>query len=267
MPTTYAHYRFGTEVYKSLPRDIRKSIHPYTGLYCIGLHGPDVFFYYKALEHNAVNASGYAMHARPGREFFERAEDIVRGIPSEDTAPTMAYLYGFLCHFALDSTCHPYVERMARETPLSHNAIESEFDRLLMAADGFDPLRYRPGRHLRASRFHARVIARLFPGITEAQVLRSIRSQRRDVALLAPRGPLLRKVVIRLMELLHCPRGIHDMVITPHELPGSGPICAELLRLYQSAVPFAAELIENYRGYTEGTTPLDARLDHTFGAD
>lgn len=68
-----------------------------------------------------------------------------------------------------------------------------------------------------------------------------------------------------LMRLVHCPRSIHDMVITPEPLPGSAPVCAQMLRLYETAVPFAAELIQNFQAYTEGTTPLDARLDHTFG--
>ena len=55
------------------------------------------------------------------------------------------------------------------------------------------------------------------------------------------------------------------MVITPQPLPGSTPICAEMLRLYESAIPLAAELIQNFQAYTEGATPLDSRLDHTFG--
>lgn len=265
MPTTYAHYRFGTEVYKSLPRSLRESIRPYLGLYCIGLHGPDVLFYYKAMKKNSVSETGFAMHARPGFEFFERAEDILRAIPSVDIAPSMAYLYGFLCHFALDSTCHPYVEQTARETPLGHCAIESEFDRILMEADGYDPLRFHPIRHLKATHFNARIIAAFFPEITKGQVLHAIRSQRTDLKLLAPKGALRRRILMFLMRLVHCPRSIHDMVITPEPLPGSAPVCAQMLRLYETAVPFAAELIQNFQAYTEGTTPLDARLDHTFG--
>ena len=265
MPTTYAHYRFGTEVYKSLPRGLRESIRPYLGLYCIGLHGPDVLFYYKAMKKNSVSETGFAMHARPGFEFFERAEDILRAIPSVDIAPSMAYLYGFLCHFALDSTCHPYVEQTARETPLGHCAIESEFDRILMEADGYDPLRFHPIRHLKATHFNARIIAAFFPEITKGEVLCAIRSQRTDLKLLAPKGALRRRILMFLMRLVHCPRSIHDMVITPEPLPGSAPICAQMLRLYETAVPFAAELIQNFQAYTEGTTPLDARLDHTFG--
>lgn len=267
MPTTYAHYRFGTDVYKNLPRDLRESIRPHLGLFCIGLHGPDILFYYKALKKNPVSETGFAMHKRPGFEFFERAEEILHSVPSGEIAPSMAYLYGFLCHFALDSTCHPYVEQMAREVPLTHNAIESEFDRVLMEADGCDPMRFRPVRHLKATRYHARIIAHFFPGLSQKQIYEAIRSQRRDLKLLAPKGVLPRRVLMALLRAVHCPRAIHDMIITPEVLPGSAPISARMKQLYETAIPLAVELIRNFQAYTEGTTPLDARLDHTFGED
>ena len=46
MPSTYAHYRFGQEVLKELPNDIKKIIIENKELYDIGLHGPDILFYY-----------------------------------------------------------------------------------------------------------------------------------------------------------------------------------------------------------------------------
>ena len=46
MPTTYAHDLFGKEVYKKLPSDMKALIRRYGDLYRIGLHGPDILFYY-----------------------------------------------------------------------------------------------------------------------------------------------------------------------------------------------------------------------------
>lgn len=267
MPTTYAHYRFGTEVYKSLPIDIRDQIRPYLGLYSIGLHGPDILFYYRAMIKNRVTGTGYAMHARPGREFFERAEEILGTISQDDAAPSMAYLYGFLCHFALDSTCHPYIGDMVRETSLTHSTIEAEFDRMLMDRDGYDPLRYRPITHIWPTRFHARIISLFFPEIGRRKIRHTLRSTRTDLKLLAPKGPLARRILMTLMNLVHCPRTIHDMIITPEVTPGSIPVCDDLDALYHEAIPFAVELIKNYRAYTEKTSPLDPRLDHTFGEE
>ena len=44
MPTTYAHDRFGREVWKKLPKDLKETIRKHKKLYLIGLHGPDIFF-------------------------------------------------------------------------------------------------------------------------------------------------------------------------------------------------------------------------------
>ena len=49
MPSTYAHFRFGQEVYKELLPKCRTVIDAFRPLYDIGLHGPDILFYYHAL--------------------------------------------------------------------------------------------------------------------------------------------------------------------------------------------------------------------------
>ena len=46
MPTTYTHDAFGRKVYKSLQGDLQELIHRHIQLYRIGLHGPDILFYY-----------------------------------------------------------------------------------------------------------------------------------------------------------------------------------------------------------------------------
>ena len=66
MPSTYAHRRFGADVLVQLPRELREKITPYRPLYDMGLHGPDLMFYYRALQSNPVNRLGNAMHEQPG---------------------------------------------------------------------------------------------------------------------------------------------------------------------------------------------------------
>lgn len=60
MPSTYAHYRLGQQVRRELEGNERKIIEKYPQLYLIGLHGPDILFYYKPLRPNPVNQIGYA---------------------------------------------------------------------------------------------------------------------------------------------------------------------------------------------------------------
>ena len=95
MPSTYAHYRLGKEVAEELTGEAWHTLSMYRQLYLIGLHGPDILFYYKPLKSNVINGIGYGMHARPGIEFFEQT---VKAIENKDNkASYLAYMYGVMC--------------------------------------------------------------------------------------------------------------------------------------------------------------------------
>ena len=61
MPSTYAHYKFGKTVLEQYPAPLAKIVREHRQLYNIGLHGPDILFYYRALTNNPVNAVGFGM--------------------------------------------------------------------------------------------------------------------------------------------------------------------------------------------------------------
>ena len=77
MPTTYTHYRFGKDVLSCLSLPLRNSINEYRELFDIGLHGPDIFFYYRAMHKNKVNQIGYRMHEEPASKFFLHGKEIL----------------------------------------------------------------------------------------------------------------------------------------------------------------------------------------------
>ena len=77
MPAFYAHYRFGCDVLKQLPEDIRSICTAHRGLFDIGLHGPDIYFFYRPVLPNKVNRIGYAAHKRSGRYFLQRAQKVI----------------------------------------------------------------------------------------------------------------------------------------------------------------------------------------------
>ena len=102
MPTTYTHYAYGQDVFKKLPEQIQKSIEPYMDYYNIGVHGPDILFYYHSYHKNSVNQYGIKVHHEPAREFFKRAFKVFQVQKNKRAA--CAYLAGFMTHFILDST-------------------------------------------------------------------------------------------------------------------------------------------------------------------
>lgn len=57
MPSTYAHYRMGQEVYRNLTGKPKQIIEKYKELYDIGLHGPGYFVLLQAALCKPVNQS------------------------------------------------------------------------------------------------------------------------------------------------------------------------------------------------------------------
>ena len=74
MPTTYTHDLFGKAVFQKLPEEIRKIIHRNKTEYLIGLHGPDILFYYRPFHRNEVNQTGHRMHEEIAADFFRHCK-------------------------------------------------------------------------------------------------------------------------------------------------------------------------------------------------
>ena len=163
MPSIYAHYTFGEMMKKAFPADIRKLISLHEDLFEIGLHGPDLFFYYHALLKNRVNRTGYHMHDVSAAPFFRRSRDVILSAASiSEKHARLAYILGFLCHFTLDSVCHSYIEKKLTEDPVTHSDIETEFDRYLLLKQNKRPLHAKVTSHLHASTAGAKA-SRRFP--------------------------------------------------------------------------------------------------------
>ncbi len=80
MPSTYAHYRMGQEVIKQLSDPVREIIMENKELYDIGLHGPDILFYYHPLKVDPVNSIGYRLHEHSGKFFLREQQKLLRTV-------------------------------------------------------------------------------------------------------------------------------------------------------------------------------------------
>ena len=170
MPTTYTHDYFGRRVYKQLPREIRQTIRDHRDLYRIGLHGPDILFYF-LISKNPVSSHGVKMHNEAAAEYFEKNIKLIRETGDEEL---LAYILGFACHYMLDSAAHPFVNRMAAEKVISHTLLEKELDRYLMEVTGRDPYTYRPSDVVIPKWHYAKVIHRAIPQISTLNIFITI---------------------------------------------------------------------------------------------
>ena len=263
MPSTYAHRRFGANVLDHLPAPLREKLEAHRELYDIGLHGPDLLFYYHAEKSTPVAALGNAMHDEPGRMFFDRARRVVH--EEADREAALAYALGFVCHFALDSTCHPFVEQFTRESGVTHCEIETEFDNMLLRRDGYDPLKFFTASHIHPSEKNAGIIAPFYENVTADETYGAMRGMVRVHHLLQATSPVKRWVVLTALKAAGTYDVMHGLVANLQPNPRCEASDKELEALYQQALPLAVRLITEYVEGLSNGAPLDKAYDHTFG--
>lgn len=262
MPTTYAHDIFGKEVFKKLPAEIKDTIRQGKEAYRIGVHGPDIFFYYRPLLKNRVRSHGSGMHAECAADFFVRGIQEYQGKPSLQLA---SYLLGFACHFMLDSTCHGYINLFEKEKGVSHAEIETELDRRLMLREGKELFVYLPASVTRVDQQNCEVIRRMFPDVTVRQLKEALYSQKFFDRLLTCRCGVKEKVILGGMKVLGCYDELEGQVMRKTVNPVTGESTEKLMGLYQNALEDAPALLENlYRCMTGEETELSVRFHQDY---
>ncbi len=232
MPATYAHHRLGVALLPTMPADVRRTIGRFRRMFDLGLHGPDIFFYHNIPFPTKTGKLGSKFHRQTGRECFQRLCRIAR---LEKSEAALAYIYGALCHYVLDSCCHPYVTDQAQKGPAGHLEIETEFDRFLLELDGKKhPESYDLSGHIRLTAGECSTIAKFYPPATSRQIQDSVSRMFRYVKLLAtPEGT--RRTLLRKGINLFGSKGAGVLMTI-----GPNPKCAHmntrLLELYHQAM-------------------------------
>lgn len=262
MPSTYAHYRMGQEVAKQLTGSVRETIMDNKELYDIGLHGPDILFYYYPLKANSVNSIGYGLHEHSGKFFFERAARIIK--TSSDEKAALAYIYGFICHFTLDSTCHEYIDEKIAKSGVSHTEIEVEFDRSLMEEDGLDPVRHELTGHIIPSIRNAKVIAPFFVRTNPEQIETALKGMIQNNHLLLTTSRLKRTLIYALLCLTGNYKEMHGLMVNFKANPACEDSTRRLRQLYKVAEERAVCLINEYNKYLSKEEKLNELYRFTF---
>ena len=263
MPAAYAHYVFGQKVLKELPRDLQERIKDYLPLYHIGIHGPDILFYYEPLHSNEISRLGYEMHDAEAEEFFENARRKILAADGEEKMAMEAYIAGFICHFMLDSECHGYVAEKMEESGISHSEIETEFDSMLMRKKGLDPHMRNAAKHVMVNEKCAEIIAPFF-GLEPRQILKAVKSMKRCHTLLLAPKKSKRVFLDTVLKVSGNYDSIHGMIVNEEPNPRCVDSNWELFRRLKAAVEPCEDLIEEYlEGCTE-IKPLNDRFRRNF---
>ena len=100
MPATYTHHIFTEDVFKVINPNIRDKI----DFDIFNLFGKsfDIFYF--------TNTNlGYLGHHKNINLYFKNIITYIKDNNLENDSQVLAYLYGSLCHYILDSTIHPYI--------------------------------------------------------------------------------------------------------------------------------------------------------------
>lgn len=263
MPAMYAHDTFGKQVASKLPLSVKKPILQFPQMFRVGLQGPDILFFYNPFHKHAVGDMGHLLHQKNAEEIFTAACKVWKA--EGEKVGQLSYLMGFLCHYLLDSACHPYINEQADQTGQGHIAIETEFDRMLMLLDGKDPVSFPVGYMMPTDSGLAEQIAPLFPGVSVKELDKSIHAMRRYKNLLVMPYAPIRELAKKGMRVVGQYNSVTQHMIEPNPNRSCRLVCEHLWELYQRQIPQAVQQQTLFVDAMKSGGPFDERLCRNFG--
>ena len=245
MPALYAHKRFGDAVIAGLSGEIKEVIQKHPLQFRIGLQGPDPYFFYRPILKNHVAKLGSDMHKENADVFFKTARKVIRqkGLDSRE----YAFILGFICHFALDSECHPYVNAMVEELGVDHMEIEGEFEKYLLRKDKKDALRHPIAKLIPTDIATVKAFKSFFPEISEAEIKESLVTYRLIKHVFTTPSKYKQAVINTLLKIL-----FNELCQVTNEgleerLGKAVPVAVELLLNYDRSARTGEALVERFK--------------------
>ena len=184
---------------------------------------------------------------------------------AENKEACEAYIYGFCCHFALDVSCHGYIDKKIAESGVSHTEIEVEFDRKLMLTDGFNPLTHNLTGHIHPTLKNAEVISPFYKNVTPQQAEQALQGMITNNKLLIAPSYFKRFLIYGLLKATGNYKEMHGLLVNYSENPQCTDSTQMLMQLYRDAEKLAERLIDEYEDSASGKIPFDKRYGLTFG--
>ena len=261
MPTTYAHNAFGKAVFQKLAPELKDIVLENSMAYQIGLHGPDIFAYYKPLAQNRINELARRLHEEAATGVFKRCKELLK---KEGEPALMAYTMGLICHFMLDSSCYSFLKHYMKETGVGREELEAEFDRVLMEKDALNPMTWRPGSFIRLEKSYLKVICQVLPSLTEKELKDTLRSMRFYTGIIVRPTAVGRKMVLTGMKVLKCYDEMQGRVMRKRPSKRCEKGMARLEELFHLAVPETVTVIEDFCRTVSDTEYINGRFEQKF---
>lgn len=173
MPGFATHYFFGEKTIPALSNQrIRNHICKHIHSFCLGLQGPDVFYYSLPAYLSSTGNIGSKIHSHSTLDFFISMMNARNHFSDRESRQIAdAYICGFLGHYTLDTYCHPYVFCRTKHMKNQdrslydfgrHVFLETAIDQALIRHyRNIKPSDFLPEDTIRLSRKEKHIIARL----------------------------------------------------------------------------------------------------------
>ena len=130
MPDTITHILFAKRILKEYDLDVDARS------FYLGALGPDPLFYYMLpfrCMNRACASKGAELHKKTAFPFLKKGYGYIENITDPSKKYMLrSYLMGFLSHYILDSTAHPFINDVSKGQPNGHKILEMNIDTLLL---------------------------------------------------------------------------------------------------------------------------------------
>lgn len=177
MPDFTTHYLFGQEVLDELSDELSGLLTAQSNAFHWGLQGPDLLLFRKAVTGGSLlpKYSDTMHNEKSAGTLLYMEQEAASLLGKEGGEIVTAYYMGFLCHYFLDRTAHPYVfyhEKLRREKDMSfsrtavHCLLEAQIDsELYREMTGRSVTTFPAGREYRIDPKLKTLVGKLYSGL------------------------------------------------------------------------------------------------------
>ncbi|MCX7842100.1 MAG: zinc dependent phospholipase C family protein [Clostridia bacterium] len=240
MPNFFTHCLCGEKTLELLEDEkLRQVILSHRNVFTLGAQGPDILFYYRIwpwTDSMDVDKFGEALHSEKISDFFRCALEYTDSISPDEKLILTTYLMGYLCHYSLDSTAHPFVyyfcgfqrsgENASNKYTYYHRLFETLVDILMLKREkNLGPYHFKPHSMIALSKLQYEAIGKMYShilgsvygaNISTRQVVTAIKDMQGIYRTLWDKYGL-KKPFFSLIERIINDKGAFTSTIYPHE--------------------------------------------------
>ena len=249
MPANYTFHRFGADALRRLPGSVQQPIQRFRRLYNAGLHGTDLFFYFRPMGSASVGNIRGSFAGMTGEEFFSAAAQNLKKNPSEGAA---ACLYGLLARYCLKSQLAPLFRKALQNEEFHQVELEVELDRYLLGLDGKTPAHQQDiSSLLTMTQGECVTFAAFFPAATSANVLTAQKKMVRWTRRLAAKKRWFAKLLLAFTR-----RDFRHQMMPDHANHKCMHLDKPMLECYERAMEMYPEMLQRLNLFLKNGTPL-----------